>query len=554
MSAAGMKRVALRTLTWFALAVVALVLLFAIWRAAAWASVDRQARARCATLLKVPLRNGEVVSADVTPAGFEPSWSTALIGVWGFDLPETCRVRVVLRPTPDSHIESAIWMPTATWNQRLQGVGNGGLAGSIEELSMTSALQYNYAVTGTDTGHQARGDDGEWALGHPEKIKDYGWRAIHETAVVAKTVIARFYGKGPQYSYFTGGSNGGREALMEAQRFPEDYDGIVAGAPSSDTNIPTVGWIQEQLNRNDQSYIPEAKLPAISAAVISACDGLDGVRDGLLEDPRTCAFDPQSLLCRGRDGDACLTAPQVATLRSIYNGPGGKLGEIHARGFNLGGEAGWGQWIVGSKRGGSLMHSFILQFNRNLVFGDRNWNFGHLSFERDWQETARRLGPDFGPNDPDLSAFKASGGKIILYHGWADPALQPQHTVDYFERVQARLSKAATASFMRLYMAPGVEHVFGGPGPNVFGQFPQQASADPRRGLMSAVQAWVERGEAPQAIIASKYKNDLRPLLVPVKDKPFRTRPLCPYPQVARWNGTGNIDRADSFSCSHPLP
>lgn len=545
------KRVLRRILIGSGVTLAAVGLTYGGWQAMRWASIDSQTRAHCAAMMKMPVTNGRVVSAKVSARGFEPSLLTIPFGVWGFNLPESCRVRIILTPVPDSRIETEIWLPTKHWNERLQGVGNGGLAGSVELLSMRSALQYGYAVAGTDTGHQADGGDGRWALKHPEKLKDYGWRAIHETAVAAKAVIKQFYGKPQRYAYFAGGSNGGRQALMEAQRFPDDYDGIVAGAPSVDDHVPTISWIQQQLTKSDASYISDDKLPAISKAVLKACDGLDGVKDGVVEDPRSCKFDPKILLCKAASDDSCLTTQQIASLQAVYDGPGISFDGRPARGFAHGGESGWGDWITGRKKDGSIGYLLTAQFYRYLIYGDPKWDMSRYSLQSDWEQTARRLGPDFGARDPDLSKFMQSGGKLILYHGWSDPALQPLMTIDYFERVLAIMG-SQTSSFVRLYMAPGVEHVAGGPGPNVFGQFPTGKAVDRRHSVTAAVQAWVEQGIAPDAIIASKYDSDFKPLLLPYNATPKRTRPLCPYPAVARWKGSGSTDDTRNFTCVTP--
>jgi feruloyl esterase len=342
---------------------------------------------------------------------------------------------------------------------------------------------------------------------------------------------------------------------MEAQRYPQDYDGIVAGAPAYDgTNtLPTWAWNQQYLLATPGAYIPPKKFAAIAAAVGKACDALDGVADGLLDDPRNCTFRPESMLCKVEDADDCLTAPQAQALTRIYAGPGGALGDSRHRGFEPGAElgaGGWKDWISGSKPETSLEYIYALQFYRNLVYDNPLWDLDRFDFSRDRPAMQARLGEALDARDPDLSGFKARGGKLILFHGWSDSALQPRLAVDYYEAVQARLGNDETAQFVRLYMVPGMQHCVGGPGPNNFGQMPPAGSADPVCNVNAALEAWVERGAAPAAIVAGKYDNDWKSILAPEKTKVLRTRPLCPYPQVARWKGQGSTDLAENFSCS----
>ncbi|MDB5429052.1 MAG: tannase/feruloyl esterase family alpha/beta hydrolase [Caulobacter sp.] len=515
----------------------------------ACASGTPAARTQCEALEKLNIAGGKVVSAKLVGAGFKMSWKTALIGVWGFKQPQSCRVTLVLKPSPDSHINTEVWLPATGWNNRLFGVGNGGLAGSIDYLSMNVGLSHGYAVAATDTGHKGDGNNGEWALNHPELLKDFGWRAIHETAVAAKTLIAAYYGRPVGHSYFISGSNGGREGLMEAQRFPEDYDGIVAGAPAFDgpNNVAASAWTQTRLLRTPASYILKAKLPAIQAAVLKQCDGLDGLKDGLIENPMVCRFDPAAMLCQGKQTNQCLNANQVESLRAIYSGPGGSLGDSRNWGYPPGGEEGWKEWGIGNGPRKSIQYHFALEFPRYLVYGDPKWELSRFDFAKDRPEIARVMGVFYTARDPDLTRFKARGGKLILYHGWSDQALVPQLTIDYFNRMTAAMGKDQTDGFARLYMAPGVWHVIGGPGPNVFGQIP--GNEDPRYSVTAAIEQWVEKGVPPGPIIASKYKNDLKPQFLAGSMTAIRTRLLCPWPLVQRYKGAGSIDDYRSFAC-----
>jgi feruloyl esterase len=508
--------------------------------------------ADCARLLDQKLDQTELTSVRSVSSGYRISLRTALVGVPWFKVPASCRVEGVIKPSPDSEIHFALWLPSEAWTGRLQGVGNGGFAGAIDTLMLTLALQRGYAVVATDTGHVASDRDGSWALGHPEKLRDFGYRAIHESALRAKALVAAYYGHPARYAYFGSASNGGREALMEAQRFPEDYDGILAGCPAADgaSLLSSVGWIEQRLQQTRASYIPPAKLPAIAAATVRACDAQDGVADGIIDDPRNCRFRPETLLCTGAETDDCLTAAQVDSLRAIYSGPGGN--RLH--GYEPGGELGmlgWKEYLLGSGFGKSVLYGYALDFPRYLIYGDPGWTLDRMvDVERYHQDAEHALGEVYSADNPDLSRFAARGGKLILYHGWSDPAIPPRMTIDYYNSVLERMGPERAATFLRLYMVPGLQHGLGGPGANVFGQVPPGGDADPGHNMSAAIEAWVEKGQAPQAIIASGYaENPFKPLLAPERSKLVRTRPLCPYPQVARWDGQGSSDVAENFRC-----
>jgi hypothetical protein len=513
----------------------------------------------CENLRSLKLDHTAIVSARVVSAGRYFLWRTALIGVPFIKVPASCRITAVSTPSSDSKINVEIWLPLNHWNGKFQGLGNGGFAGSIDMMSLALALQKGYAAASTDTGHEGNDKDGSWALGHVEKIRDYGYRAIHETVLLAKALMVEFYGQPPKISYFDGGSNGGRQALMEAQRFPADYDGILAGCPALDPSgtLPAWAWTQQALVDTPGAHISPAKLKTVAAAVTESCDAQDGVRDGVLDDPRTCHFDPATIQCRGADTDTCLSGAQVQALRKIYSGPPGAPDASSQRGFEPGGElgsTGWRDWLTGSRPGKSLHYQYVLEFYRYLVYDDPHWSLDRFDYARDWDAMRRRLGSIIDATDPDLTAFEARGGKLILYHGWNDPALPPSVTLDYYRRVQERMGRERSDNFVRLYMVPGMQHCFGGPGPSIIGQLPPGGTADPHHSVSAALERWVEGGTAPKDIVAAKYANDLKALIAPDNAKPLRTRPVCAYPQVARWNGQGNVDSAASFTClaEHP--
>jgi feruloyl esterase len=467
------------------------------------------------------------------------------------NVPSFCRVSGVLKPSSDSDIRFEVWMPQAGWNGKYHGVGNGGFAGSIGWAGLAAAVSRGYAASSTDMGHQAGGIDAGWALGHPEKVIDYGYRAIHETAVTAKAVIRAFYGEGPKRSYFNSCSNGGRQALMEAQRFPEDYDGIIAGAPANYWThlLSSAAWDMLATLATPGAYISAAKLPAIQAAVRAACDAQDGVKDGVLEDPSQCRFDPKTLLCQSAETDACLTAPQAEALRKIYAGPRDAKGKQVFPGYSPGGEAeagGWGSWITGPGPEKAAMFLFATQFYKNMVFQDANWDFRTFDLERDSKIAVQKTAHILNSNNPDLKKFHARGGKLIVYHGWCDAAIPAQNAIDYFRSVEKKMGAKKTAGFVRLFLAPGVQHCAGGSGPDSFGQM-NGVEGDALHDLDAALERWVEEGVAPEKLIATKYKSGSSPA-----SGVARTRPLCPYPQTARWNGSGSTDDAANFTCAAP--
>jgi hypothetical protein len=501
----------------------------------------------CASLAKLELPATSITRAESVPAGtFTPPAGKAIP-----DLPAFCRVAGVIKPSADSNIQFEVWMPAAGWNGKFQGVGNGGYAGAISYEQLGAVVAHGYATASTDTGHQAGGTDAAWALKHPEKIADFGYRAVHETAVKAKAIIRAFYGEGPQRSYFSSCSNGGRQALMEAQRYPEDYDGIIAGAPANYWThlLANAAWDLLALLGDKDSYIPPKKLPAIEAAALAACDALDGVKDRVVEDPSRCHFDPGVLLCQGPETDSCLTSPQLTALKKLYAGGRTSRGAQVFPGYSPGGEAepgGWAPWITGPAPEKSLMYAFGTQFFKNMVYDDPAWDYHTFDVDRDTKAADEKMARLLNATNPDLSRFRARGGKLILYHGWSDAAIAAENTIDYYESVVAKAGAKKAATFVRLFMVPGMQHCGGGPGPNSFGQF-SVASGDPDHDIDAALERWVEQGIAPERIIAVKRKNDLDP-----KSAVVRTRPLCAYPLTARYKGSGSTDDAANFVCAKP--
>jgi feruloyl esterase len=406
-----------------------------------------------------------------------------------------------------------------------------------------------YAATATDTGHTGSPIDAGWALGHPEKVVDFGHRGIHEMTSVAKLVVQKFYGSGPSHSYFAGCSDGGREALMEAQRYPADYDGILAGAPAANwTGLLSLAAADTQaLTATPESFIPQAKIPAIARAVSAQCDKQDGVADGILNDPRQCKFDPASMQCKeGEATDKCLTAAQAATLKFIYADLKDSHGKVIHPGYLPGAEeggGGWGTWITGPSPGRSLMAAFAGGYFPNMVYEKKDWDLKSFTVDSSVQAAKEKTASALDAVDPNLTAFRSRGGKLILYHGWNDPAIPAMSTVNYYGDVLGKLGQTQTDSFARLYMVPGMQHCAGGLGADMFGQLGTWMS-DPQRNARTALEMWVEKGTAPGAIIASKTTS------MDPGSSVTMTRPLCPYPQSAQYKGSGDPAHAENFACA----
>ncbi|HTV56530.1 MAG TPA: tannase/feruloyl esterase family alpha/beta hydrolase [Terriglobia bacterium] len=505
--------------------------------------------ASCSNLSALKLKGTTITRAQpITTGTFAPHAGRPLV-----NLPAFCRVEGIAKPSPDSDIQFEVWMPVSGWNGKFRGAGNGGFAGSISYGDMARALRAGYATASTDTGHRAKDTDAHWALGHPQKVIDFGYRAIHLTALNAKAILKAFYGQPARYSYFESCSDGGREALMEAQRYPGDYNGILAGAPANYwTLLLSAAFFNTQAPGlvNRASYIPASKLPAISAAVLAACDAEDGVKDGILNDPAECHFNPSTLLCKGAESAACLTAPQVAELRKIYAGLRKPDGERLFPGYMPGGElggGGWKLWITGDAPAASLQYAFGINYFRDMVFDNPAWNYSAANVNTAIRLATRETVRALNATDANLTAFERRGGRLILYHGWSDAAIPPLNTVNYYNSVVARLGRAETKSFVRLYMVPGMQHCGGGPGPSFFGQLGVVRASDPAHNVSAALEQWVEKGIPPESIIAAKYANPFHPL-----QGVEMTRPLCPYPQIAKYKGFGNPNDAANFVCALP--
>lgn len=523
----------------------------------------------CASLAGLALPHATVTAAQsVTGGSFTPPGSTTpLTG-----LPDFCRVAVTSTPTSDSIINIEVWIPTdGSFNGKYEQLGCGGFCGSIGYSGLATAIRRGYAGAATDDGSQA-GGLGTFALGHPEKIIDFGYRALKETTDKAKAIITALIGDQPSRSYFAGCSDGGREALMEAQRFPDDFDGIIVGSPANAWTHLFAGfiWNEQALLDDPASYIPPSLLPVLSKAALAQCAAEDGGigTDPFLNDPRDCHFDPTKVQCKaGQDPGTCLSAAQVTAVKKIYDGPHDpRSGKLIFPGYEPGTEANpanWPAWIVGASRAADLSNSlaqgqalqqfFGNSFFADFVFQNPNFDFRSFNFTSDVALADHGVGRIVNSIDPDLGPFKRHGGKMIHYVGWADSAIAPMNSVNYYNEVDDTLfgrghhrghdDSRSIQGFYRLFMVPGMAHCGGGDGPNAFGNGVDGPVVDAEHDLLQALDRWVEQGVAPDKIIATKYVNNN-----PASGIAFQ-RPLCPYPQVARYKGFGDTTSADSFVC-----
>jgi feruloyl esterase len=517
----------------------------------------------CESLSTLQLRHATVVTArTVSPAA---QAANAAPGTAPLEAPPHCEVRGISRPSSDSEITFEVWLPLTGWNGNYRQNGNGGFAGTINRAGLAGPLRRGYVTAATDNGHDAaKTPQGTFAVGHPEKVIDFGYRAVHDTAEQAKAIATALYGRPPSRSYFVGCSDGGREALMEAQRFPEDFDGIIAGAPANDWShlFTSFVWNELALTKDEAHRIPAAKLPAIQRAVVAACDASDGLRDGLVSNPPACRFDAAVLACTGADGNECLTPAQLETLKALYAGPKNpRTGEQIYPGLVASGvealTANWPLWIWGSAPGRSAQAGFGVSYYRDLVFEQSTWDIRSMNFDRDVRTSDRKVGPILDATNPDLRSFRARGGKLLQYHGWGDAAIAASSSIEYYEAVQSFMSTApdprstskSVDDFYRLFMIPGMAHCGGGVGPVRFGNDAAPAASassdkDPERDIFTALERWVEQGIAPSRLIGAGPS--------PISPAETMTRPLCPYPQQAQYKGSGNTNDAANFVCALP--
>ncbi|HNP34802.1 MAG TPA: tannase/feruloyl esterase family alpha/beta hydrolase [Woeseiaceae bacterium] len=509
--------------------------------------------ARCSALTDLALEAGKIVAANWTEESpfsdlsDDPNGPTTPI-------PAHCTVRAKMTPTSNSDINIEIWLPADGWNGRFLGVGNGGYAGDLNVSHMAIALQRGYATATTDTGHGLVGTE-VWVPGNPEKVEDYGHRAIHLAAVVGKRLVAVFYGSPPEYSYFSSCSNGGRQALMEAVRYPDDYDGIIAGAPAADLN----GLLIASMGRNAEilhdTPIDQSMAVLISDAVIKQCDVNDGVADGVIASPPACDFDASSLACTTDKQQNCLTPAQVEALTEIRAPRLDSEGRYLGAGFSVGGESsippsgGWGPWILGSREAPSIQWSFFHRYMQDFLMENPDWSIEDFDLERDIAHGRSKLGAVLDANDPNLSAFAESGGKLIIWHGWSDAAIPARSSIHLFESMIDEMGDQAVGDFARLYMAPGVHHCAFGPGPWSFNPLAAVHPLEPRRDMAATMERWVENGVAPAELIAVLPKDPMAAFRGDYPVEAEKEGLLCPYPEEAHYAGAGDPALADSYEC-----
>ena len=515
------------------------------------------AQMSCEQLVSVHLPDAKILSANLVPAG-------AIADAKAFGtVPAHCDVEGLITPTSDSIIHFRLWLPPASdWNGKYMQIGSGGWGGVMFSLQLVKPASRGYAVAATDDGHSATGDQtAQFVLGHPQKLIDFGFRAVHLTSLDSRLVLDAFYGKQEQHAYFVGCSDGGREALMEAERFPEDFDGIVAGAPANHWTHHFTGfiWNERALFANGDSILPAQKLSLIEKAALAACDKLDGVEDGLIEDPRACHFDPAVLACKSGDAADCLTAAQVEAVNKIYAGPKDPVtGEQIYPGYAPGTEAeagAWQMWLLGRVQAQFGNSNFA-----DATYENANWDWHTSNLHNDLELTVQKVGPYVDSYNPDLRSFRDRGGKLLEYHGWGDAAIAPQDSIDFYGKVQAFLSTYPDPrkhgsedihDFYRLFMVPGMGHCGGGAGTDSFGN--EQITSpgvpqDPDHDIVLALDHWVVDGAAPERIIATRPAG--QPASIATPDT--MTRPLCPFPQVAHYKGSGPTNEAASFACITP--
>ena len=498
----------------------------------------------CGALSNLKIENTNLLSATEVPAAG--------------DLPAYCRVLGFVRPA----INFEIRLPLQGWNGKFYMAGCGGFCGALDSdrpgftNAMNFGLRRNYAVSTMDSGHWGTSVlDGRWAMNNPVAQMDWGQRAVTETARVTKVAIKTYYGTEQKKSYFVGCSTGGRMAAMEALRFPKDFDGIISGAPALDyTGLVATffAWVTKANTGSDGKPIfPSSKVKLVQDAVYAACDDKDGLKDGIISDPRKCEFNPASLKCKGGNAVDCLTEAEVGVLEKWYRGPTNSQGQqLFPGGIPMGSEPHWPRWLTGLGNAPGLLPLFARDFVRYMAFepaGGPRFNVSDFDFDKDPPRLSSMAqvynAATFQPQNGemaaagDLSAFKQAGGKLIIYHGWGDPLVTPQPTVEFYERTAKQSGGIGAAQeFARLFMVPGMDHC----GIGTDGLGISDTGIDP----LTALEQWVEEGKAPDHLIATKTAGP--------GGQTLWKRPICAYPNVARYSGSGDVSDAASFTCVEP--
>ena len=506
------------------------VLFITLLASLALVSIPAAAQQACEDLKSIKIPNVTITAVTAGTPGYTlPSQAGAMgkLPARKIQVP-FCRIEAYSAPTSDSHIGIEAWLPAAAnWNGRFLAAGNPGFIGSLSSAGLAGIMERGYVAAGTDTGHVDAGF--EWAIGHPEKWADWGYRAVHEMVVVAKTMAEKYYGKPIQYSYWNSCHNGGNQGLNEAQRYPEDFDGIVAADPAYwishlQPGSLYISWVALKDGVGGPGYIPPNKVTLLNKAAIAACDGNDGLKDDLIEDPTRCDFDPATIQCKGEDAPTCLTAGQVDTAKKIYAGARFKDGTPIYSGFERGSESTWNFMIEKEP------FSVNINYFKGMVFQDPKWDFRTFDVDRDTKLAIERTAKYVDGNNPDLRPLKKAGGKLIIVSSWNSLALPPRQIADYYRSVEKRMGgPAQTQDFARLFSIPGAGGCVVGEDFKAF----------------EAMQEWVEKGKAPDQITYSHREGGRG-------GKVYRSRPVCAYPKVSKYKGSGDINDAANFACVSP--
>lgn len=479
-------------------------------------SAAERPRVACESLRLDGSVSGRILQRELVTGEFEPPGAARLERLPGF-----CRVVAELNPVPQSVIRVEVWMPREGWNGKFMGVGNGGFSGSISYAALADGLRRGYATASTNTGHD--GASGSFALGQPQKLIDFGYRAVHEMTVTARQLVASYYARPAAKAYWNGCSAGGRQGLQAAQRYPGDYDGIIAGAPALDWTgrASSALRVAQAVRAQPESFLDERAQNLLAQAALAACDDKDGLIDGVIESPQRCSFDPQALQCRDGQSTDCLSVAQVQAVRAIYASPVNSATGRPITGLYPGSETGWATWAGRAPFGTAVDHF------RYIVNADPEWTPERFRFEQDAPRAEALDANTINALNPDLSRYFRRGGKLLQYHGWNDPQISPGVSPQYHAAVaQQAGGPDRISSSYRLFMVPGMAHCSGGAGASSFD-------------MIAVLEAWVEQGRTPDSIPAQRLRDGAVE----------RTRVLCAWPKAARYSGSGNPDDARNFVC-----
>ena len=474
----------------------------------------------CSDLASAKLGKATITGATSVPAGEFTTPEQIGYGSQTFTVPAFCRVQLSIETAT-----AEVWLPVA-WNGKLTGWGNGGELGAIIYGEMYYGLATGYVSVSSDLGHQSAGNDASWAYNRPDRIREFGYSSTHDMTVAAKELTQLYYGSSPAHSYFIGGSAGGRQALMEAQRFPTDYDGIASLYPGLGWTHLNAGFIAQELelggSANGTGQLSYEQTLSLNKAVLNACDANDGLRDGLIENPARCKFDPGVMACAVTHyRAACFNNAQIAATRALYEPLRLSSGKIVYRGLAYGSEYEWSCSVLHD----AFDFPFANEWFQNEVYAP-GWDFHTFNADVDVPYADSLRAHTLNADSPNMDAFEAAGGKLVIAQGQSDAVVVPENTIDYYRHVRKRYGNA-TQNFVRLFMMPGAGHCAKAVGPSSWDIF-------------AVLENWVVNGIAPDSIVAYQFNDD---------GSLNRTRPLCPWPQQARYDGHGDVNDAKSFIC-----